>query len=110
MYLVIGSFGLATYIFTAVFVYMSEKDLEHYTSGVKQNEESSNAHARSLTQVLPDVQRTSATSEDSISFEQFRKAGFVEIDLERQSGIERAVVPERLEPKDRKKPRLILFN
>ena len=32
MYLVVGSLGLAMYMFTAVFVYLGEKDLERYTA------------------------------------------------------------------------------
>jgi len=109
---VIGALGLATYIFTAAFVYVSEKDLEHYTSGLRQIEESRNTNNRAYpsTSILPDAQRTSATSEDSISFEQFRKAGFVALDLERHAGSERITIPERIESNDRKKPRLILFN
>ena len=32
VYLVVGSLGLAMYTFTAVFVYLGEKDLERYTA------------------------------------------------------------------------------
>lgn len=45
-----------------------------------------------------------------MSFEQFRKDGFVEIDLERQTGTEKPIPDQQNESKDRKKPRMILFN
>jgi hypothetical protein len=35
VYLVVGSFGLAMYMFIAVFVYLGEKDLERYTAEVR---------------------------------------------------------------------------
>lgn len=112
MYLVVGFLGLATYVFTAVFVYMSEKDLEHHVTGAAKKGPTPSAyfHAPASPPVLPIIDRTSSSSKGSVSFEQFRKDGFVEIDLERQAGTETLDSTKRDEPKDRKKPRMILFN
>jgi len=104
---------LATYIFTAMFVYMSEKDLERYvTSTTEKGEPAAGTcvHGPASSSSLPAIARTSSTSKDSVTFEQFRKDGFVEIDLERQGGAETITITERLEPKSRKKTRLTLFN
>lgn len=109
----IGLLGLATYVFTAVFVYMSEKDLEHNVLGTTKKQGSQAiacARTPASPPTLPNIARTSDEGKDSISFEQFRDDGFVEIDLERQVGIETMTMKERLEPKDRKKTRLTLFN
>ncbi|KAH6620343.1 hypothetical protein C7974DRAFT_378407 [Boeremia exigua] len=105
VYLVVGLLGLATYVFTAIFVYISEKDLEHYVSDTKKKDTGAIS--------LPDsscIVRTPGSREDGVSFETFRKDGFNEVDLERQATTGNTTIPERLDHKDRKKPRLTLFN
>ena len=92
---------------------MSEKDLEHHASVTNEKEDRNSStydHASASPPVLPTISRASRSSKGSISFEQFREDGFVEIDLERQIGTETTTTSDRIEPKDRRKPRLILFN
>jgi hypothetical protein len=110
VYLVIGFLGLATYVFTAVFVYMSEKDLEHNITGAKKGQTSSAyIHAPETPPVLPPIDRTSGSSKRSVSIKFFPKNGLAEVDLERQA--EQTSKPVKSDaPKDRKKPRMILFN
>ncbi|KAF3035604.1 hypothetical protein E8E11_001477 [Didymella keratinophila] len=111
VYLVIGSLGLATYVFTAVFVYMSEKDLEHNITDAKEGQTlSAHIQAPETPPVLPPLDRTSGNDKGTVSFEVFRKDGFVEIDLERQSETHTLGPAKSDAPKDRKKPRMILFN
>lgn len=109
MYLVIGFLGLATYVFTAVFVYMSEKDLEHHVTGAMKKDQNADAclHAPTWLPVLPTMDRTCGSSTGSVSFEQFRKDGF---DLEHQAGIQMPDPTKQDRSKGRKKPRMILFN
>ncbi|KZM19832.1 uncharacterized protein EKO05_0004222 [Ascochyta rabiei] len=112
VYLVIGLLGLATYIFTAVFVYMSEKDLEHYvtdTTKKRDLENSSCNHASESPLTLPTIARMSRSSKGSVSFERFREDGFVEIDLEHE-GAETVRAVEGLKCEKKKKTRLTLFN
>ncbi|KAL1611409.1 hypothetical protein SLS59_000128 [Nothophoma quercina] len=112
-YLVVGVLGLTTYVFTAVFVYMSEKDLERYVSDTTKK---GNPNLSTYDQTpdspptLPNIARTSSSSKDNVSFEQFREDGFVEIDLERQVGTETIKMTENLGSKDRKKTKFMLFN
>lgn len=103
---------MATYIFTAVFVYMSEKDLEHHIATTQRiiRDENKSLSTDGSPPTLPSIARHSGSSNDTVSFEQFRKNGFVEIDLERQAGPEIVRIAGTFEHKDRKKPRLILFN
>lgn len=111
--MVIGFLGLATYIFTAIFVYMSEKDLEHHiatTRRIENEKHDTYSHAPESPPILPDIARRSRSSNGSVCFEQFRKDGFIEIDLERQAGLEIVRVAEPLKSTGRKKPRLTLFN
>jgi hypothetical protein len=112
VYLVIGSFGLATYVFTAVFVYMSEKDLEHHITGATNGDQilKTYLHAPALPPALPTIDRIARSSRGSVSFEQFRKDGFVKIDLEQKAGTETHDLMKQGGPQDRKKPRMILFN
>lgn len=96
-----------------MFVYLSEKDLEHYVTGTTKGTDLYTTacvrkHACSYT--LPIIQRTSDTSKHGISFDQFRKDGFEDIDLERQCGTETITMKGSLEPKNKKKTRLTLFN
>jgi hypothetical protein len=108
---VIGFLGLATYVFTAVFVYMSEKDLEHNTTGAKKGQTSSAyIHAPETPPVLPPIDRTSGSSKRSVSLEVFPKNGLAEVDLERQAESQILEPAKSDAPKDRKKPRMILFN
>jgi hypothetical protein len=112
VYLVVGLLGLATYVFTAVFVYMSEKDLEHYitdTTKKRSLETSTCIHAPKSPPTLPTIARMSGSSNGD-SFERFRKEGFVEVDLERQAGMETIRVIEGFGPEKKKKTRLTLFN
>ena len=107
----IGFLGLATYVFTAVFVYMSEKDLEHHVTGAKTGQTpSAYVDTPTTPPVLPLIDRTSASSKASVSFEVFRKDGFVEVDLERRAVTETSGSTQSDAPKNRKKPRMILFN
>ena len=115
MYLVIGFLGLATYVFTSVFVYMSEKDLEHHIATRRKNEgenQITQSYNPTSTVVLQDIVRETGGSVERTSFEQSRKDGILEIDLEHQAGAEmesiRMAVP--LQFNNRRKPRLILFN
>lgn len=110
VYLVIGFLGLATYVFTAVFVYMSEKDLEHHVPGTNKRSQTPDDFLRAAPPVLPAIERTSDCSKRTVSFEQFRKDGFVDIDLESQAEVEMSKPRWSNAPKDRKKPRMILFN
>lgn len=113
VYIVVGLLGLATYIFTAVFVYMSEKDLEHYVSGATIQETrmaGTYDHAHKSPPMLPNIARTSGGSKDTVSFEQFREDGFVEIDLERQAGTETIKMTEDFGLKEKKKTKFMLFN
>ena len=85
----VGVLGVTTYVFTAVFVYMSEKDLEHYVSGTTKESNQGPItckHAPGYPPILPSIVKASDSSKDGVSFEQFREDGFVEIDLERQVG------------------------
>jgi hypothetical protein len=75
VYLVIGFLGLATYVFTAIFVYVSEKDLEHHVTGAKNNRTpGAYINASGTPPVLPPIGRASAgcaeeqeeTEDDSI--------------------------------------------
>lgn len=109
----IGLLGLATYIFTAVFVYMSEKDLEHYvTDTTEKSDIAAGTCVRQSTShsLPPAIVRTSSSTEENMTYEQSCNDGFVEIDLEHQGRMETITITERLEPKDRKKTRLTLFN
>lgn len=107
----VGFLGLATYIFTAVFVYLSEKDLEHHIISAKiGGTPSAHTHTPKTPPVLPPIGRTSESSKRSVSFEAFRKDGFVEVDLKRQTGSQISQPAKADAPKDRKKPRMILFN
>jgi hypothetical protein len=115
VYLVIGSLGLATYVFTSVFVYMSEKDLEHHIATRRKNEgenQVTQSYTPTSTVNLPEIVKDIGGSVERTSFEQSRKDGIIEIDLEHQAGAGmesiRMAVP--LEFSNRRKPRLILFN
>jgi len=111
VYLVIGFLGLATYVFTAIFVYMSEKELEHHVTGAKKDQTpGAYIHAPETPPALPPIDRTSDSSKGSVSFEVFRKDGFVEVDLERQTGLQASNPAIPASTKNRKKPRMILFN
>jgi hypothetical protein len=113
VYIMVGILGLATYIFTAVFVYMSEKDLEHYVSDAAIQETLTTDaydHTHKSPPMLPNIARTSGGSKDSVSFEQFRENGFVEIDLERQTGTETIKMTEDSGLKEKKKTKFMLFN
>jgi hypothetical protein len=113
VYLVIGIFGLATYIFTAVFVYMSEKDLEHHVTGAYKKSGQKTGDSSDVPTSppeLPSFARTSSSINGSVSFEQFQKDGFIEIDLENQTGREAITIVGSHESNSRKKTRLILFN
>lgn len=112
MYLVVGLLGLTTYIFTAVFVYMSEKDLEHHVTGVAKKGQTIHTHLQGPESppLLPMIDRTSGSSNACVSFEQFRKDGFVDIDLEHQAELQTSGPTITDVQKDRKKPRMILFN
>ena len=115
VYLVIGFLGLATYVFTSAFVYMSEKDLEHHIATRRKNEgenQVTQSYTRTSSVILPDIVKDIGGSVERTSFEQSRKDGIIEIDLEHQAGAGtesiRMAVP--LEFSNRRKPRLILFN
>ncbi|KAJ4313568.1 hypothetical protein N0V94_006892 [Neodidymelliopsis sp. IMI 364377] len=109
----IGIFGLATYVFTAIFVYMSEKDLEHHVTGAykeSDRETGDSNYVPTSPPELPSLSRKSGSINGSVSFEQFQKDGFIEIDLENQTGRETITIVGSHESKSRKKTRLILFN
>ncbi|KAF9699138.1 hypothetical protein EKO04_003046 [Ascochyta lentis] len=113
VYLVVGLLGLATYIFTAVFVYMSEKDLEHYVTGTTKERDldtSTSIHASGSPPTLPSIVSMSGSSKGSVSFDRFRKDGFVESDLEHQGDTETVRTKGGYGFEKRKKARLILFN
>ncbi|KAL1656791.1 hypothetical protein SLS61_000587 [Didymella pomorum] len=111
VYLVIGFLGLATYVFTAIFVYVSEKDLEHHVTGAKNNRTpGAYINASGTPPVLPPIGRASANSKASVSFEVFSEDGFVEVDIERQAVTQTSKSAQSDAPKNRKKPRMILFN
>ena len=115
----IGLLGLATYIFTAVFVYMSERNLEHRVASMIESDDAktnSRNHAAVSTPTLPSIVSTSNGSRSKVSCERNCKDGFAEIDLERHVGREGPEStgcpgPERRKKKKKnKRTRLILFN
>jgi hypothetical protein len=92
---------------------MSEKDLEHYVTGATKKvdlETGGAVFAAAPPPQLPTIARSSSSSKISNSFEQFRKNGFIDSELEALGRKESIKASMRCETKDRKKTRLTLFN